>query len=94
VYAARLVAAGGRVGVLVSADAFLHHMVRNIVGTLVEVGLGRRPAAWMAEVLAGRDRRRAGPTAPAHGLYLLSVRYPEPLFPGRARRPGQGPSAS
>lgn len=89
VYAARLAARGGLLGVFLSADAFLHHMVRNIVGTLLEVGLGRRPAAWAGDVLEGRDRRRAGPTAPARGLYLLGVRYPLPLFPGggRLRRP-------
>ncbi len=80
--ALRVVARGDRVGVLMSADAFLHHMVRNIVGTLVEVGLGRRPIQWVAEVLAGRDRRCAGPTAPAHGLYLLRVLYPWRVFPG------------
>ena len=80
--ALRVVARGDRVGVLMSADAFLHHMVRNIVGSLVEVGLGRRPTRWVGEVLAGRDRRCAGPTAPAHGLYLLRVLYPWRLFPG------------
>jgi tRNA pseudouridine38-40 synthase len=80
--ALRVVARADRVGVLMSADAFLHHMVRNIVGSLVEVGRGRRPTRWVAEVLAGRDRRRAGPTAPAHGLYLLRVLYPSCVFPG------------
>lgn len=79
----RLLARGDRVGFLISADAFLHHMVRILVGSLVEIGRGRRPPTWLAEVLASRDRTRAGPTAPAHGLYLLSVRYPWPLFPGR-----------
>jgi tRNA pseudouridine38-40 synthase len=83
VRAVRVRERAGLVAVFVSADAFLHHMVRNIVGTLVEVGLGRRPPGWVAEVLAGRDRRRAGPTAPAQGLFLLSVRYGQPLFPGR-----------
>jgi tRNA pseudouridine38-40 synthase len=82
VRAVRVAARHGRIGVLVSADAFLHHMVRNVVGTLAEVGLGRRPARWVAEVLAGRDRRAAGPTAPAEGLYLLRVLYPWRLFPG------------
>jgi tRNA pseudouridine38-40 synthase len=71
--------------VVVSADAFLHHMVRNVVGSAVEVGRGRRPAGWLAELLAGRDRTRAAPTAPAHGLFLVSVRYPCALFPGGGR---------
>lgn len=83
--AARLVRRGSLLGVVVSADAFLHHMVRNIVGTIVEVGIGRRSPEWVSEVLAGRDRRRAGTTAPAHGLCLLGVRYEEPLFPGMGR---------
>ncbi|MBI3457876.1 MAG: tRNA pseudouridine(38-40) synthase TruA [Candidatus Rokubacteria bacterium] len=85
VYAARLCALGRLLGVFVSADAFLHHMVRNMVGTLLEVGHERRPVEWVAEVLEGRDRRRAGPTAPAHGLFLVSVRYAFRLFPGGGR---------
>jgi tRNA pseudouridine38-40 synthase len=55
--------------------AFLKHMVRNIVGTLVEVGRGRQSVPWVAEVLASRDRSRAGPTAPSQGLVLVEVRY-------------------
>jgi tRNA pseudouridine38-40 synthase len=82
VRAARVVTRPGRVAILLAADAFLHHMVRNIVGTLVEVGLGRRPPHWVGEILAGRDRRAAGPTAPPHGLYLVRVLYPWSLFPG------------
>jgi tRNA pseudouridine38-40 synthase len=78
----RVVRRGPLLGLVVSADAFLHHMVRNIVGTLVEVGRGCRPPRWVNEVLDGRDRRRAGPTAPPQGLWLVSVRYPAPLFPG------------
>ena len=89
VRAVRVVHRRGRVGVLVSADAFLHHMVRNVVGTLVEVGLGRRPPRWVADVLARRDRRAAGPTAPADGLYLLRVLYPWTVFPG-GRHGGPG----
>jgi tRNA pseudouridine38-40 synthase len=89
VRAVRVVARDGRVGVLMSGDAFLHHMVRNVVGTLVEVGLGRQPARWVADVLAGRDRRVAGPTAPADGLYLLRVLYPWSVFPG-GRHLGRG----
>jgi len=59
----------------VEADGFLRHMVRNLVGTLLEVGAGRRPAESMAELLACGDRRRAGPTAPAAGLTLVQVFY-------------------
>jgi tRNA pseudouridine38-40 synthase len=59
----------------VEGTAFLRHMVRNIVGSLVEVGRGKRPPSWIAEVLAARDRRVAGPTAPAHGLTLVEVSY-------------------
>lgn len=60
----------------VVGNAFLHHMVRNITGTLAAVGQGRRPAQWVAEVLAGRDRRKAGITAPADGLYFVGPQYP------------------
>jgi tRNA pseudouridine38-40 synthase len=74
--AARLVRKKRYVAVLLSADSFLHRMVRNIVGSAVEVGRGRRDPAWMGAVLAARDRARAGPTAPAHGLVLLGVMYP------------------
>ncbi len=59
----------------IEATAFLKHMVRNIVGTLVEVGRGARAADGMAALIAGRDRTRAGDTAPPHGLTLVSVRY-------------------
>ena len=61
----------------VRANAFLHNMVRNIVGTLVEVGRGKRPPEWIAEVLASLDRRKAGMTAVPYGLYLYRVEYPE-----------------
>jgi tRNA pseudouridine38-40 synthase len=59
----------------VEATAFLRHMVRNIVGTLVEVGRRQRRAQDFIELLAARDRTRAGATAPPHGLYLVSVKY-------------------
>jgi tRNA pseudouridine38-40 synthase len=61
--------------IVVTADGFLRHMVRTIVGTLVEVGAGRRQPGWVTEVLASRERSQAGPTAPAHGLFLVSVDY-------------------
>lgn len=60
----------------IQANAFLLHMVRNIVGMLVAVGAGRLPVHAAAALLAGRDRRLAPPTAPAHGLYLAGVHYP------------------
>jgi tRNA pseudouridine38-40 synthase len=61
----------------IKANAFLHHMVRNIVGSLIAVGTGRRSPDWMAEILQGRDRTVAADTAPADGLYLVEVEYPE-----------------
>jgi len=61
------------------ANAFLHHMVRNLVGTLVYVGLGRQPPHWVADVLQGRDRSAAAPTFAAAGLYLTGVEY-DPAF--------------
>jgi tRNA pseudouridine38-40 synthase len=69
--------AGGQVQIEVAANAFLHHMVRNIVGTLIAVGRGARPAGWVQEVLIGRDRRLGGVTAPPQGLYLWAIRYPD-----------------
>jgi tRNA pseudouridine38-40 synthase len=67
---------GEVVTVEVQANAFLHHMVRNIVGSLLVVGRGDAAEGWIAELLAGRDRTRAGPTAPASGLVFLGPRYP------------------
>jgi tRNA pseudouridine38-40 synthase len=67
---------GEELWVEVEGNAFLHHMVRNIVGTLLPVGRGDMPPGWVAEVLAARDRRAAGPTAPAQGLCFLGPRYP------------------
>ncbi|GAB3353078.1 tRNA pseudouridine(38-40) synthase TruA [Lysobacter tyrosinilyticus] len=67
---------GDVVTVEVQANAFLHHMVRNIVGSLLVVGRGDAPEAWIAELLAGQDRTLAGPTAPSSGLVFLGPRYP------------------
>jgi tRNA pseudouridine38-40 synthase len=61
----------------ITANAFLHHMVRNIAGSLMAVGSGRRPLGWMAEILEGRDRTLAADTAPPNGLYLVHVDYPD-----------------
>ena len=60
----------------VEGDRFLYRMVRNLVGTLTEVGRGHRPPEWAAEALAALDRTAAGPTAPPQGLCLMEVRYP------------------
>ena len=57
------------------ASAFLHHMIRNIMGCLVQIGQGKKPPAWMAEVLAARNRRAAAPTFSPDGLYFLGPRY-------------------
>ena len=61
----------------VRGNAFLHNMVRTIVGTLEMVGEGRRPASWVTQVLAACDRRAAGPCAPACGLTFWEVAYDE-----------------
>jgi tRNA pseudouridine38-40 synthase len=75
-----IVERGAQVDLIVEATAFLKHMVRNLAGTLVEVGHGKRTASSLAALLEGRDRKRAGPTAPPHGLVLDEVFY----LPGNA----------
>ena len=60
----------------ICANAFLHHMVRNITGTLAEVGTGKQAEGWVAAVLAGRDRRQGGMNAPPEGLYFIGPEYP------------------
>jgi tRNA pseudouridine38-40 synthase len=62
----------------ITGSGFLRHMVRTIAGSLVDIGHGRRSAEWLSEVLASRDRTQAGPTAPAHGLFLVRVDYAGP----------------
>jgi tRNA pseudouridine38-40 synthase len=74
---ARVSRHGHFVQVHLTANAFLHHMVRNIVGSLLPVGLGERPESWPGQLLEDGDRRLAGPTAGPSGLYLSRVVYPE-----------------
>ncbi len=66
---------GERIDFVFRANAFLHHMVRNLVGTLVYIGKGKHPPRWAGEVLDSRDRARAAPTFAAEGLYLEHVEY-------------------
>ncbi|CAD5109746.1 tRNA pseudouridine(38-40) synthase TruA [Zestomonas carbonaria] len=61
----------------IRANAFLHHMVRNIAGVLMTIGAGEQPVSWAKAVLDGRDRREGGVTAHPYGLYLVQVEYPE-----------------
>jgi len=74
---------GDMIFIDVEANAFLHHMVRNIAGVLLQIGYGERPVDWSDQVLAARDRKQGGVTAPADGLYFVGVRYPT-----RYRLPG------
>lgn len=78
VHSVKVTRQGMYVIVDISANAFLHHMVRNIVGSLLEIGLGNQPLTWMAELLALKDRNQAAATAKPNGLYLVDVTYPEP----------------
>jgi tRNA pseudouridine38-40 synthase len=74
-HALEIEANGERVDFVLRANAFLHHMVRNVVGALVHVGKGEQPPSWVGEVLASRDRRRAAPTFGPQGLYLEGIEY-------------------
>ncbi|QCI15890.1 tRNA pseudouridine(38-40) synthase TruA [Buchnera aphidicola] len=60
----------------IMANSFLHHMVRNIVGSLIEIGISKKKKFWIQELLQKKNRRYAGATAPAKGLYLINVEYP------------------
>ncbi|NOY68109.1 MAG: tRNA pseudouridine synthase A, partial [Deltaproteobacteria bacterium] len=75
IFEAKVLTADDRVDISLTANGFLRCMVRNIVGTLVEVGLGKRSVSGFAEILEKRDRSIAGTTAPARGLFLINVRY-------------------
>lgn len=79
VFGVRLVERKTGLGIVVGGNGFLYNMVRTMVGTLLQVGSGRLEPEAVRAILAARDRSAAGPTAPADGLYMLSVRYPEPL---------------
>ncbi len=100
-YALHLLPARDGLVVHALGDGFHYKMVRNLVGTLLEVGRGRRDPSWVSAVLAARDRRRAGVTAPPEGLCLWRVIYSQSPFPALPRRgarayPGSGtePSAA
>ena len=71
----RVLGGGELIAYEITGDGFLRHMVRTIVGTLVEIGRGRRSVGSMEEAIRSRDRRTAGPTAPPEGLFLVRVAY-------------------
>ena len=75
VYRTSLEQVGELLVLTIEATAYLRHMARNIVGTLVEVGRGLRTPQSFPELLEARDRTKAGPTAPPHGLFLMQVKY-------------------
>lgn len=75
VFLSRIQERGYHITYQVEGDGFLHHMVRNIVGTLLEIAVEKRPPTDILKILDSKDRRMAGPTAPAHGLYLMRVWY-------------------
>ncbi|GJM04220.1 MAG: tRNA pseudouridine synthase A [marine bacterium B5-7] len=68
---------GDWIVITLTANAFLHHMVRNIAGVLMAIGLGKKEVNWASEVLAAKDRTVGGVTAPPDGLYLVNIQYPE-----------------
>ncbi|HBF23837.1 MAG TPA: tRNA pseudouridine(38-40) synthase TruA [Planctomycetes bacterium] len=80
IFSAHALPVRGGVNVIFQGDGFLYRQVRNMVGSLIEVGRGNRDPEWIAAVLDSRDRSRAGPTASAEGLYLLRVTYPTNPF--------------
>lgn len=77
VHSIQVIRQGDLIYLDIKANAFLYHMVRNIVGSILEVGRGDKPVSWIAELLASQDRNKSGVTAPAAGLYLHRVYYPE-----------------
>ena len=88
IHSIKVVRKGGLIGIELTANAFLQHMVRNIVGTLIYVGVGRESPKWVAEVLAAKKRALAAPTFDASGLYFIGATYPDfPDVPVRAAGP-------
>ena len=77
------------INIEVSANAFLHHMVRNVVGSLARVGTCEESIEWVGEILHARDRTLSGITAPAGGLFLTRVDYPAELLSSRAAQPDE-----
>jgi tRNA pseudouridine38-40 synthase len=77
VHALEVVRRGGFIAIDIRANAFLHNMVRIIVGTLLAIGRGKQSPDWTGDLLASRDRTRGGDTAPPQGLYFLGPSYPE-----------------
>src|SRR5262249_55663814 len=86
-FLSRITAEGPLITYDVRGNGFLRHMVRSIVGSLVEVGRGRHRPEWMTEVLLSKDRTRGGRTAPAAGLFLLGVEYDQQRPEGRRAEP-------
>ena len=74
---ARVIERGQFIVFEIKGNAFLYHMVRNIIGTLIDVGLERKPSTWVKSLLLLKDRNQASPTAAPDGLYLVDVNYPE-----------------
>lgn len=88
IHSVKVVRKGDLIGIELTANAFLQHMVRNIVGTLIYVGVGRENPKWVAEVLAAKKRALAAPTFDASGLYFIGATYPDfPDVPVRAAGP-------
>jgi tRNA pseudouridine38-40 synthase len=85
---AKIIQAGELVVFEVTANAFVLHMVRNIIGSLMEVGFGRRDPGWIGQLIKGRDRTKSAATASPKGLYLVQVGYPnDPLIPFMPKGP-------
>jgi len=87
----RIVARRRYFAIVMQGGGFLYNMARTLAGTLIDVGRGKIEAGDVAHILASRERSLAGPTAPAAGLYLVSVRYDEPIFRGVDRGPRGAP---